>query len=33
MSLNNDQCETRPFLIDLKLVEFKYYPYTTTLDK
>ena len=31
MSLNNKQCQTRSFLIDLNSV--KYYPYIITLDK
>ena len=33
MSLNNEQCKTRPFLIDLNTVELKYYPYIINLDK
>ena len=33
MSLNNKQCQTRSFLIDLNSVELKYYPYIITLDK
>ena len=33
MSLNNEKCKTRPFIIDLNPVELKYYPYIITLDK
>ena len=33
MSLNNKQCKTRPFLIDLNPTELKYYLYIITLDK
>ena len=33
MSLNNEQCRTRPFLIDSNPVELKYYHYFVTLDK
>ena len=33
MSLNNEQCQTRSFLIDLNSVELKYYPYIITLYK
>ena len=33
MPLNNGQCKTRPFLIDLNIVELKHYPYIITLDK
>ena len=31
MSVNNEQCKTRPTLIDLNLVEM--YPFMITLDK
>ena len=27
MSLNKEQCQTRPFVIDLNRVEHKYYPF------
>ena len=33
MLLNNEQCKTKPFLIDLILAELKYYPFMITLDK
>ena len=33
MSLNNEQCKTRPFLIDLNPAELKYYPFMITLNK
>ena len=33
MSLNNEQCKTKPFLIDTNPVELKYYPYFITSDK
>ena len=33
MSLNNEQCKTRLFLIVSKTVELKYYLFMITLDK
>ena len=40
LSLNSEQCKTRPFLIDsnwiqteFKLIQFKYYPFIIILDK
>ena len=33
MSLNNEQCKTRPTLIDLYPVGLKYYTFMITLDK
>ena len=33
MPLNNGQWKTRPFLIDLNIVELKHYPYIITLCK
>ena len=33
MPLNNEQCKTRPFLINLNPLEVKYYPFLITLDK
>ena len=33
MSLNNEQCKTRPTLIDLNPVEFNYYQFMISLDK
>ena len=33
MSLNNKQCKTRPFLIDLNHVELKYYLFMVILGK
>ena len=33
MSLNNEPYMIRPFLIDLNPVEFKYYPFMSSLDK
>ena len=31
--LNNEPCLVRPTLIDLNLVELKYYPFIISLDK
>ena len=31
--LNNEPCMIRPFLVDLNLVELKYYPLMINLDK
>ena len=33
VSLNNEPCTIRPFLIDLNPVEFKYYPFMISLHK
>ena len=33
MYLNNEPYITRPFLVDLNLVELKYYPFMINLDK
>ena len=33
VSLNNEPCMIRPTLIDLKLVDLKYYPIMISLDK
>ena len=33
MSLNNEPCITRPFLIDINSVKFKRYPFMINLDK
>ena len=33
VSLNNESCMIRPFLIDLNPVELKYYPFMISLDK
>ena len=33
VSLNNEPCMIRPTLIDLKLVDLKYYPIMIRLDK
>ena len=33
MSLNNEQCKTKPFVINTNPVELKYYPYFITSDK
>ena len=33
VSLNNEPCMARPFLIDLNPLEFNNYPFTVTLDK
>ena len=33
VSLNNEACMIRPFLIDLNPVELKYYPFMISLDK
>ena len=31
--INNEQCKTRPALIDLNTVGLKYYPFMISLDK
>ena len=33
MSLNNEPCMLKRFLIDLNLVELNYYPFMTNLDQ
>ena len=33
MLLNNEQCKIRPFLINLNLVELKYYLFMINLNK
>ena len=33
MSLNNEPCKTRPFLVDLNFVVPKYYHFMINLDK
>ena len=33
VSLNNEPCMIRPFLIDLNPFELKYYPFMISLDK
>ena len=33
MSLNNEQCKTRPAIINSNSTELKYYPFVSTLDK
>ena len=33
VSLNNEPCMIKPFLIDLIPVELKYYPFMISLDK
>ena len=33
MSLNNEPCMFRPFLIDLNLVELNYYPFMISWDQ
>ena len=33
VSLDNESCITRPFLIDVNSVEFKCYPFMINLDK
>ena len=33
VTLNNEQCITQPFLIDLNPVELKYYPFMISLHK
>ena len=33
LSLNDEPCMVRPILIDLNLVEVKYYPFIISLDK
>ena len=33
VSLHNEACIVRPFLIDLNPVELKYYPFVISLDK
>ena len=33
LSLNDEPCMIRPTLINLSPVEFKYYPFTNSLDK
>ena len=33
MSLNNEPCMTRPFFVDLNLVELKNYPFIISLGK
>ena len=33
MSLNNEKCKSRPFLIDLNPIKLKYYPFMITLEK
>ena len=33
LSLNDEPCMVRPTLIDLNLVELKYYPFIISLDK
>ena len=33
MSLNNELCKTRRFLININPAEIKYYPFMITLDK
>ena len=33
VSLNNEPCMMKPFLIDLDPIELKYYPFTINLDK
>ena len=33
LSLNDEPCMVRPTLIDLNLIELKYYPFIVSLDK
>ena len=32
-SLNNEQCKTKPFLIDINPIDLKYYSFMIILDK